>query len=98
MKPVQEPVHDRRYEHTNGHEEDDPREQRVDRREEFPPVSLQVRDRPHAPEDHRRIERRIKPAHVFQQMVSCDADPERHTDDSDGEAQVTDHASGERDS
>ena len=51
--------------------------------------------RPHAPEDHRRVEEGVEPGKLLQKMVAGDADPERLEDDGQGDDEMAEEAAGE---
>ena len=85
MELVQQPVDQRRKNQADDREENQPGEKRVEAGEDFAGSGGQRRDRPHAAEDHRGIEKGVDPAETFELVVTGHADkkgdghqPRRH--------------------
>src|SRR5512140_3591484 len=69
MKFVQEPMDDGGEEEPGHHDEHQPAEERVGGGEQLSRRCVQLRDRPHPPEDHRRVEDRVHPRDPLDPMV-----------------------------
>ena len=75
--------------------EREPGKERVKRSEQFGGGRLQLIDRAHSAENHRRVEQRIDPSQMRDEVVSENADAKGDANDKKREQQVTPNASHE---
>jgi hypothetical protein len=76
-------------------EEDDPGEQRVEGGEELSGRAPDRVDRPHAPENHGRVEERVEPGEPLQVVIARDTDAERHGNDGQADQDMVEKAPDE---
>ena len=92
VKSVQEPMRKRRDHQRSDPDESESGEKRVKRSEQFCGRSLKLIDRTHPAENHRRVEQRIDPAQVRDEMVTADSDPQRPTNHKQREQEMLNDA------
>ena len=81
MKLVEEPVERRRKNDSEAREERQAAEQRVATGKNLAAIGLQRRHRPHAGQNHRRIDKGIHPGHRLKGAVTDHPDAQRERDD-----------------
>ena len=89
MKLVQRAVDDRREDDADDGDQREAAVKRVTAGKNFSGVGLQGSDRPHAGQDHRRVQKGIQPRHLFKAVITRHADAERQYDEQKSEAEVS---------
>lgn len=96
MEFVDEAVEKRGKDNGNDGDKDEAAKQRVDARENFPGVGIQISQGAHAGEDHRSIRESIRPRHLLQDVVAEHANEEGDCGDASTQQDAAAHPANER--
>src|SRR5208283_950338 len=92
MKLMEEAMSCRSKNNSNACKKREAAEQRVAPGENFARIALQRRYRPHAGQNHRRVDKGVHPRHSFKGAVANHANTERDCDDQESHSRAPRHA------
>ena len=96
MEFVEGAVEDGREQKGDDGDEDEAAKERVDSREDFPAVSIEISQRPHAGENHGGIREGIRPGHLFKKMIANHPNNQSDGGDTRADKSATAHTADER--